>query len=74
MGKTRHEDPAMQAVQKLHKASGMTLHVLGEKMGYDPSLARQAAWQFLHTGDPQISMLRKFAKAVGVPLARILKE
>jgi transcriptional regulator with XRE-family HTH domain len=74
MGKTRHEDPIMQAVQKRFEASGLTLQVLGEKMGYEARLARQSAWQFLHTGDPQISMLRRFAEAMGIGLTRLLKD
>jgi hypothetical protein len=32
--------------------------------------ARKSAWQYLNrTADPRLSMLRKFAQAVGVPVA-----
>jgi hypothetical protein len=31
-------------------------------MGYDEDIARQSAFQFRKTGDPRISMLRRFAK------------
>jgi hypothetical protein len=73
MGKTRIEDPVMQAVQKRFEESKLTLQALGEKMGYPAPLARQSAWQFIHAGDPQISSLRKFAEAMGIGLATMLK-
>ena len=72
MGKERIEDPVMKRVQKLYEASGLTQQQLGEKMGYAPPSARQAVSQFLKSGDPQISMLRRFAKAVGVKLTEIV--
>jgi len=74
MGKTRHQDPVMEAVRERFAASEMTLGQLGERMGYPPESARQSAYQFMNSGDPQISMLRRFAKAVGVSLARLLKD
>lgn len=74
MGKTRHNDPVMKTVQSRLEASGMTYQELGEKMGYEPQSARQAVSQFLKSGDPQISMLRRFAEAVGISLARLLKD
>ena len=73
MGKTRVEDPVMKAVNARFEESGLTLQALGEKMGYAAPVARQSAWQFLHSGDPQISMLRRFAEAMGVSLTRLLK-
>jgi transcriptional regulator with XRE-family HTH domain len=72
MGKDRIDDPAMKRVKKLFEASGMSQQELGEKMGYAPASARQAVSQFLKSGDPQISMLRRFAKAVGVKLDALL--
>ncbi len=72
MGKERTEDPAMKRVHKLYAASGMTQQELGERMGYSPASARQAVSQFLKSGDPQIGMLRRFAKAVGVKIGEIV--
>jgi transcriptional regulator with XRE-family HTH domain len=72
MGKTRTEDPVMQAVRERFEKSGMTQQELGERMGYAPSTARQAVSQFLKSGDPQISMLRRFAKAVGISVRSLL--
>lgn len=60
----------MERVRDAFKASGMSLDDLGQKMGSDGETARKAAWQFLNkVDDPRISTLRKFADAVGVPLA-----
>lgn len=72
MGKERTEDPSMRKVRKLYEASGLTQQELGEKMGYAPTSARQAVSQFLKSGDPQVSMLRRFAKAIGVKVDTLL--
>jgi hypothetical protein len=67
-------DTSMDAVRKRFDASGMSLHALGLAMGYEASTARQSAFQFMKTGDPRISMLRRFAKAMGVPLEELVAE
>ena len=72
MGKQRTEDPSMRKVRKLFKGSGMTQQELGERMRYPAASARQAVSQFLKSGDPQIGMLRKFAKAMGVELESLI--
>jgi hypothetical protein len=42
-------------------------------MGYGPGVARRAAWQFLNkVPDPRLSSLRRFAKAIGVPLKDLI--
>jgi transcriptional regulator with XRE-family HTH domain len=69
------EDPAMAAVRARFEKSGMTLDELGTKMGYPAATARKSAWQFVQkTNDPRLSMLRKFAAAVGVKVSALLKE
>jgi transcriptional regulator with XRE-family HTH domain len=73
MGKTKIDDPVMQAVRERFEKSEMTRQELGERMGYAPGTARQAVWQFLRSGDPQISMLRRFSDAIGISLATLLK-
>ena len=51
----------------------MSLDELGRKMGYPEESARKSAWQFIQkTNDPRLSMLRKFAAAVGVPVKSLL--
>jgi transcriptional regulator with XRE-family HTH domain len=62
------DDPAMARVRALFEDSGLSLVELGRRMGYAEDTARQSAWQFMQTNDPRVSMLRKFAKAMGVPL------
>jgi transcriptional regulator with XRE-family HTH domain len=68
------EDPSMDKVKALFAESGLTMSALGEKMGYPPDTARQSVFQFFKTADPRISMLRRFAKAIGVPLSSLLTE
>lgn len=43
-------------------------------MGYDAEAARQSAFQFMKSGDPRISMLRPFAKAMEISLADLLDK
>jgi hypothetical protein len=67
-------DPVMVAVRARFEKSGMTFDVLGQKMGYPPKFARKSAWQFINTtNDPRVSMLRKFAEAMGMTLAALVK-
>jgi DNA-binding phage protein len=72
MGKERTEDPSMSKVRKLVTASGMTQQQIGEKMGHPAASARQAVSQLLRAGDPQISTLRRLAKALGVKLTDLI--
>ena len=74
MAQKRHDDPVMQAVQERVEASGLTQQALGEKMGYPTESARSSVSQFLKSGDPHISMLRRFADAMGISLATLLKN
>lgn len=73
MAKEKHDDPVMESVRQRAAESGLTQQAMGEKMGYAPESARQSVSQFLKSGDPQISMLRRFAKAVGISLTTLLK-
>jgi transcriptional regulator with XRE-family HTH domain len=72
MAVTGHEDPSMARVRGWLEKSGLTLHELGLRMGYDEQTARKAVWQFLRTGDPRIGTLRKFAEAAGIPLEELV--
>jgi transcriptional regulator with XRE-family HTH domain len=73
MGKSKPEDPVMQAIRERFDKTGWTQQELGERMGYAPETARQAVWQFLRSGDPQISMLRRFSEAVGISLVTLIR-
>jgi hypothetical protein len=54
---------------------GKTLDELGVAMGYKGDVARKAAWQFLNkTADPRLSMPRRFAKAMDIPIADLIDE
>jgi transcriptional regulator with XRE-family HTH domain len=64
----------MKAIRNALDASGMTRQELGEKMGASPSSARQAVFQFLKAHDVRVGTLRRFAKAVGIPLSKLLKD
>ena len=56
----------MERVRARFEESGLSLHDLGMKMGYPEESARKSAWQFISkTGDPRLSMLHRFAKAMG---------
>jgi transcriptional regulator with XRE-family HTH domain len=72
MGKQKIEDPVMAGVRERFAKSGMTQQELGGRMGYAPGSARQAVSQFLKSGDPQISMLRRFAKALRISVKSLL--
>lgn len=72
--KQRPEDPSMDRVRKLFEQSGLSLAELGGRMGYADEIARQSAWQFLKTADPHVSMLRKFADAMGVKPEELLSK
>jgi transcriptional regulator with XRE-family HTH domain len=69
------EDQTMANVRAHFEASGLSLHDLGMKMGYPEKTARMSAWQFMSkTDDPRISMLKKFARAMGVPVEELVAE
>lgn len=68
------EDSAMIAVRNRFESSGLSLHALGMEMGYPEESARKSAWQFMRTKDPRISMLRKFAKAMGIKVTTLLRD
>jgi transcriptional regulator with XRE-family HTH domain len=66
-------DPIMENVRSRFAKSGLTRDALGTRMGYPADAARKSAWQFIHrTSDPRLSMFRRFAEAVGVPLKSLL--
>ncbi len=68
------EDPVMKKVRKLADESGLSLHELGLKMDCPPETARQSVWQFLRSGDPHISVLRRFAIALGLTIEELVGE
>lgn len=69
----KSEDPVMEKVRKLIADSKLSRQEIGERMGYGPHVARQAMSQFLKSGNPRIDRLRRFAGAMGISLATLLK-
>ena len=63
----------MGKARRFFEKSEKTLEELGKAMGYEEGTARRAAWQFLNkTSDPRLSMLIRFAEAVGIELKNLL--
>ncbi len=68
-------DPAIVKARALFAQSEKSLDELGREMGYEGDTARKAVWQFLNkTNDPRLSMLRRFAKAMGVAIEQLVGE
>jgi hypothetical protein len=72
MAKRRQEDSTMARVRDRFEKSGLSLHDLGLKMGYPEDSARKSVWQFLKSADPRISMLQRFARAMGIDVKELL--
>jgi hypothetical protein len=73
MGRKATKDGVMDRVRSLFEKSGLTLVELGLKMGYPEATARQSAWQFVaKTDDPRVSVLKRFAQAMGVSVKELL--
>jgi len=64
----------MDKVKVAFVKSKLSLVELGRRMGYETDgAAKKSAWQFLNkTNDPRLSMLRKFAAAVGVKVKSLI--
>ena len=61
----KRQKSVMERVRDAFETSGMSMQELGQKMGYADTTARQAVSQFLKSDDPRVSMVQKFAKAIG---------
>lgn len=60
-------ESVMKKARAAFERSGLSLEEVGTRMGIDGKTARQSAWQFLNkTTDPRLSMLLRFAVALGV--------
>ena len=66
-------DRAVKKAQAIFDKSGKSLDELGIAMGYPAATARQSVWQFFNkTTDPRLSTLRRFAKAMGIPVKKLI--
>ena len=71
--KVSKPETMMAKANQLFDKSGKTLEELGLAMGYAEGKARRSAWQFLNkTSDPRVSMLCRFAEAMGIELKELL--
>ena len=67
-------DDVMDNIRSAFERSGMTLHELGEGLGYDGPTAKKRAWSLLYrTSDPRISTLLAVAHALGIKIGDLLK-
>jgi hypothetical protein len=64
---------AATKVRTLFEKSGFTLYDLGVKMGFDATIARQSVFQFMKTNNPRLSSLRRFKKAMGIPIRKLIE-
>jgi len=75
MAEQESDEMVMFNVRARFERSKLSLNEIGLKMGYPKESARKSAWQFLHkTADPRLSMLRKFAKAVGMKVSTLVRD
>jgi hypothetical protein len=62
----------MTKIRAIIEKHALSMHDLGVKMGYPEQSARKSVWQLLKSADPRISMLRRFAKAMGINVKELL--
>jgi hypothetical protein len=67
------DSPEMARVRQFFKNSGLSMHEFGVQMGYPEGHARKSVSQFLKGHDPRISVLRRCAKAMGVPIEDLVR-
>jgi hypothetical protein len=64
----------MNNIRNAFKRSGMTLHELGECLGYHGPTAKKRAWILLYrTSDPRISTVLAVAAALSVKTGDLVK-
>lgn len=74
MPKSSVHDPTMDVIRARVKEADLSLQELGVKMGFPSDTARMSAHQALKAGDPRISTLRRFAKAIDIPIEQLVAE
>jgi transcriptional regulator with XRE-family HTH domain len=68
-------DDVMENIRNAFERSGMTLHELGEGLGYDGPTAKKRAWSLLYrTSDPRISTVLAVAHALGIKIGDLVKS
>ena len=68
-------DGVMNNIRNAFQRSGMTLHELGEGLGYRAPTAAKRAWFLLHrTSDPRISTVVAVAETLRVEIGDLAKK
>ena len=62
----------LEKAKRLAQESGLTYQEIGVRMGYPKGSARQVAWKFLHSKNPSVAMLLRFAKALEINVKELL--
>jgi transcriptional regulator with XRE-family HTH domain len=71
---SEYTEAVVQRIKARVEASGESLTKLAQKMGYDADHGRKSVSQFLKTTtDPRLSMIEKFAIALGCTVAELLE-
>ena len=67
-------DRVMDNIRQAFERSGMTLHELGEGLGYHGPTAKKRAWLLLYrTSDPRISTVLAVAETLGVKIGDLVE-
>jgi transcriptional regulator with XRE-family HTH domain len=73
MERTMKTDGVMNNIRSVFQCSGMTLHELGEGLGYRAPTAAKRAWFLLNrTSDPRISTVLDVAETLGVKISDLV--
>ena len=73
--KSAKTEAVMKRLRTAFEGSGKKLQEIGEGMGYEGVGASHSVWQLLHRAtDPRLSMLMRFAEAVGTPIEELIAE
>ena len=73
----KKDDAAMRRIKEKWaelQEKGWTQQRLGEEMGYPKASARKSFNQFLRSKDPTVSVLRRFARAIGVSVSSLVGD
>lgn len=64
----------VREIWEAKSSAGWTQQQLGELMGYPAKSARMSVSQWLKSHDTHVSMLRKFAAAVEIPVSDLFTD
>ncbi len=65
---------AMENIRAVARKSGLTQQAIGERMGYPRPSARKSVSQFFKSRNPTLSVVARFAEAMGVTVESLLER